>query len=131
MKLVNRDTDYAIRAVCRITEAKSTVLTTVDLSFYLKVPRPILRKVLGKLRRAGILTSCKGKKGGFCLSRSAKEISVLDVLQAVQGPFSLAECFLLKDPCPRRKVCLLKTRLNDIESDVREKLRAISIASIL
>ena len=68
MKLITRDTDYALRALCFIAKHKKEIISVDRLAEESKIPRPFLRKILQKLNRAGILKSYKGQGGGFiCL----------------------------------------------------------------
>lgn len=131
MKLITRDTDYAIRAVCSIAKAGGKIVTTDDLNRSLSIPRPFLRKILQELSRAKILRSCKGKGGGFCLTAAPKNISVMDIIEAFQGKLKIYECMFRKKVCRRTRTCKLKKKLNVIEKNVLAQLRSINIASIM
>lgn len=132
MRLINRDTDYAIRAVCKIAaQEKGKTVTTGELTSSLKIPRPVLRKVMLLLSMSGLLVSSRGKRGGFSLRRSPAKISVMDIIRAVQGQVGLNECFFLKARCPRSKYCKFKKRLDRIEHNVLAELEAITISSII
>ena len=65
MKLITRDTDYAVRALCFIGQRQKRLISASELVANLKIPRPFLRKILQTLNREGILNSYKGKGGGF------------------------------------------------------------------
>lgn len=131
MKLITRDTDYAIRALCHIAKQKEKVVSVTELVKKLRVPRPFLRKILQILNSKGILKSLKGQGGGFKLLRPPEKIFVVDLIRVFQGSFSLNECFLKKMVCPHKKTCQLKKRIDDIEKDVLSKLSTISIAAII
>ncbi len=131
MKLISRNTDYAVRAVCYIARQKEKVVSVTDLVRALNIPRPFLRKILQILNRKALLVSCKGKGGGFQLAGSADKIFLLDLIEAFQGPFSMNECTFKKEICPDRKKCFLKRKIDSIERYVYSELRSITIDSIL
>ena len=131
MRLISRNTDYAVRAVCYIAGQKEKIVSAADLVKAINIPRPFLRKILQALSKQGILVSYKGKDGGFMLGRSADKIYLSELAQVFQGVFSLNECTFKKALCPNRKRCFLKRKIDDIEGHVYSQLRAITIESIL
>ena len=131
MKLITRNTDYAVRALCCIAEQKQEVISADQLVKSLKMPRPFLRKILQILNKEGLLGSYKGKGGGFALALPPGKISLLDVMEIFQGPIRLNECKFKKSDCPYTSNCLLKKEIDGIEKEVMVKLKAITIASII
>ncbi len=131
MKLITRNTDYAVRALCCITEQKQEVISANQLVKSLKMPRPFLRKILQTLNKEGLLNSSKGKGGGFVLAFSPEKITLTDVMKIFQGPIRLNECKFKKSDCPYISDCLLKKKIDEIEKEVIAKLKAITIASII
>ena len=131
MKLITRNTDYAVRALCCITEQKQEVISANQLVKSLKMPRPFLRKILQALNKEGLLNSSKGKGGGFALAVSPEKITLTDVMKIFQGPIRLNECKFKKSDCPYISDCLLKKKIDEIEKEVIAKLKAITIASII
>ena len=131
MKLITRNTDYAIRALCCIAEQKQEVISAGQLVKSLKMPRPFLRKILQTLNKEGLLNSSMGKGGGFALAVSPGKITLTDVMEIFQGPIRLNECKFKKSDCPYTSNCLLKKEIDGIEKEVMVKLKAITIASII
>ena len=131
MKLITRDTDYALRALCAIAKKKDKIVSVTELVKALKIPRPFLRKILQALNKSGILKSYKGPGGGFKLYRSIDKILLVDVIEAYQGKLRLNECFFKKLTCPNTKTCALKKKIDRIEKSVLRQLRSISIKSLL
>ena len=131
MKLITRDTDYAVRALCCIAEQKQEVISADRLVKSLDMPRPFLRKILQTLTKAGLLNSSKGKDGGFSLTVFPEEITLTDVMKIFQGPVRLNECKFKKNDCPYMNDCLLKRKIDEIEKEVIAKLKAITIESII
>ena len=131
MKLITRNTDYAVRALCCIAEQKQEVISADQLVKSLEMPRPFLRKILQTLNKEGLLNSSKGKDGGFALAVSPGEITLTDVMKIFQGSIRLNECKFKKSDCPHINDCLLKKKIDEIEKEVIAKLKAITISSIL
>jgi len=130
MKLLTRDTDYAIRALCCIA-SKEEVISVTHLSGELDMPHAFLRKILQKLTSGGVLTSRRGRRGGFSISRPAEKISVLDIVELFQGRIFLTEHVFRGRMCPRIDACKFRRRLDGIESQVLKALKGITIASIM
>ena len=131
MKLITRNTDYAVRALCYIAEQKQKVISGDRFIKSLEMPRPFLRKILQTLTKAGLLNSSKGKDGGFSLAVSPEKITLFEVMKIFQGSIRLTEHQFKKSDCPHINDCLLKKKLDEIEKEVIVKLKAITISSIL
>jgi len=131
MKLITRDTDYAIRAICYIAGGKNKLTSVSELVKELKIPRPFLRKILQLLNKKRILRSYKGKDGGFLLARPANKIFLLDLIKIFQGTLKLNECLLKKIICPNTKICILKKKIDKIEKHLFLELKPITIDKLL
>ena len=131
MKLLSRNTDYAVRAVCYIAEKKPGVVSVTELVEKLKMPRPFLRKILQALNNEGMLKSYKGIGGGFRLARKPEDIYLTDIMETFQGLFKLNECFFKGKICPDRSSCCLKKKIDSIEEMVCKELRSITLGSML
>ena len=130
MKLITRDTDYALRAICFIAKMKR-VVSVNELVLSLKMPRPFLRKILQRLNKEGILRSSKGANGGFIINTPPGKIFLMDLINIFQGPLKLNECFFRKKICPNENKCHLRKIISGIEHDVIGKLKKINIRSLL
>ncbi|MDP3791116.1 MAG: Rrf2 family transcriptional regulator [Candidatus Omnitrophota bacterium] len=131
MKLISRNTDYAVRAICHMAQEKNAIVSVTELVRTLKIPHPFLRKILQTLNKKGILESHKGAGGGFILSKDPKKLYLTDIMEAFQGPFKLNECFFKKELCPNRRACFLKHKIDTIEDHMFSELKTITIASIM
>jgi len=131
MKLVTRDTDYAVRALCYIARCTDKIVSASDLVEKLKIPKPFLRKLLQILNTKGLLDSYKGKGGGFVLAAAPKKISLLDLIEIFQGKMRLSEHTVRGKKCPHVKKCGLKKRLDAIERYVIDELKSINIAELI
>ena len=131
MKLITRNTDYAVRSLCYIAKQKQEVIPGDRFIKSLEMPRPFLRKILQTLTKARLLNSSKGKDGGFSLAVDPEKITLFEVMKIFQGSVRLTEHQFKKSDCPHINDCLLKKKLDEIEKEVIVKLKAITISSIL
>lgn len=131
MKLITRNTDYAVRAICFMVKSKEKIVSVSKLVSELKIPRSFLRKVLQILNSKGILKSHKGLGGGFLLAAPANKILLMDLIEVFQGSFKLNECFFKKKICPEKNNCALKKKIDAIEKYVISELKAITLADLL
>ena len=130
MKLITRDTDYAIRALCFIAKSKRRI-SVQELVGELKIPRPFLRKILQALNKVGVLNSYKGQGGGFDLAIGPSKISLLSLVKIFQGPFKLNACTFRKKICPDVRLCKVKEKIDKIQEYVSGELRGVTIASLI
>ena len=97
---ITRQADYAVRAIMFLSrlnlhEKASTKLIAETQ----KIPLSFLAKIIAQLSVAGIITTMRGAKGGVCLSRRPGEISVLEVVEAIDGPILLNQCVVSDHEC--------------------------------
>jgi len=131
MKLITRDTDYALRSLIYIAGKKNKITSVTELVRKIKIPRPFLRKLLQRLNKEGILKSSKGQNGGFILAQEPNKIYLADLIKIFQGSLRLNECLFKKAPCPQSRICPLNKIIENIEKDVVSKLSLITVASLL
>lgn len=131
MKLITKNTDYAVKALCHLAKQDGRVVSVSELARQLPVPRPFLRKILQILNKKGLLKSYKGQGGGFRLALRPDKIFLGDLIKILQGPIQLNDCFFKKMFCADLRICLLKKRLNAIERRVISELESIHIASLI
>jgi Rrf2 family protein len=90
---ISRETDYATRVVLLLAcLAPGTQASIAEISLLRQLPVPFVRRMVGSLIKAGILQSSRGARGGVSLARAAADISLLDVVQATEGPLALNSC---------------------------------------
>jgi len=131
MKLITRNTDYAVHALCYLARQDQKSVPVSEMVMALKIPRPFLRKLLQTLSTEGILDSFKGQAGGFALAKNPSKIWLTDLIRIFQGTVELNECIFRKKICPNRSTCKLKHEIDAIEKDVLKRLSVVSIASLL
>ena len=130
MKLINRDTDYAIKALRYIASRENKIINASELVNELRIPRSFLRKILQILNRNRILKSYKGQGGGFRLVLKPNEIFLADLIRIFHGPFEFNNCLFLKNYCPDRNSCILKRKIESIEQRVVAELKSITLESL-
>lgn len=129
--LVNRDTDYAVRALCHLARQPEELAAVPEMCETLRVPRPFLRRILQALARAGMLKSCRGRSGGFRLAKPAGKITLIDVIGVFQGKVDFTRCMYHGKMCPDAKVCPMRKTLKAIEADAVERLKATTIGNLI
>lgn len=99
-----------------------------DLAAQVHLPEPMVGKILKLLARAGLLASTRGVKGGYRLARDPAEISVADIVQAIEGPIAITECTNLDAVnCSIAAMCAVKSNWQTINRVVRDALERISL----
>lgn len=131
MKLITRETDYAIKILLFFAKSKNKKVSAKDLVKEIKLARPILRKIMQNLSRNGLLKSYKGKDGGFCLAVSPGKIMLADLMEIFQGPLKINECLFNREVCPDRKKCVLKEKIDSIENHIVKELSKITMESLI
>lgn len=130
MKLITRNTDYALRALCYMSKQQD-VITVDELVKKLGVPRQFMRKILQQLNKKRILESYKGQGGGFKLRKLPDKIYMIEIMRIFQGNLGLNDCFLKKDICPNKGKCVLRKKIHVIEGDLFKRLKQINVASLI
>jgi len=103
---VTREGDYGIRSVLYLSRQPFKKVSFVnEISEEYKIPRSFLAKILQKLVKAKIVRSYRGVKGGFSLAKQARDITVLEVLEAIEGKLALNICISDKKKCSFSKHC--------------------------
>ena len=95
------------------------------------VPLPTAQKLMGKLANAGLLTSVRGASGGFALARPAADISLADIVEAVEGPISLTMCSDgVNHDCLLDAHCRVKPHMGIVGNAVRGALGAVRLTEL-
>jgi len=107
-------------------------LSATELSAETGVPLPTAQKLMGQLATAGLLSSARGAGGGFALSRSANEISLADIVEAVEGPIAMTVCSGHEGPsdCALDARCRVKPHMGVVGNAVRGALGAVSLTEL-
>jgi Rrf2 family protein len=128
--MLSKTSEYALRSVVFLAENPTSANPLQAIATTTQVPPGYLSKVLQQLVRAGLLTSQRGLGGGFSLARPATEMSVYEVVQAVDPISRILEC-PLKLPEHRGELCALHRRMDDVMEMVEHSFRLTSVADLL
>ena len=90
-----------------------------------------LWQIVNLLKTAGFVRGTRGPKGGYVLLRDPSEITLLDVIQTLEGPLSLVECVDSPDFCPRTEACVAHSVWEEVSVAIRNALQKITLAEIL
>jgi FeS assembly SUF system regulator len=107
-------------------------LTATELSDDTGVPLPTAQKVMQRLAAAGLLVGQRGAGGGYALARGVPEISLADIIEAVEGPFELTQCASNEGPsdCALDAHCRVKPHMSVVGHAVRGALGAVSLEEL-
>lgn len=136
MLKINKLTDYAIVVLAEIAgitvrTGREAVASVQELSEQTKLPAPTVSKILKRLACGGIAVSERGKNGGYRLARKACEISLIDVIHAMEGTFAITECAEASSvPCCYAGSCAVEKNWIRINNAVKSALASISIADM-
>lgn len=128
---LSRITDYGIVLMVYLArQGSESTLNARDLAAGAELPLPVVSKVLKSLARHGLLVSQRGSKGGYTLARPAEEISVPEMISAVEGPISLTECTIHPGACSQELSCHVREPWQRINAAVHGALEKISLADL-
>lgn len=131
MKLLTKNTDYAIRALLALAREKDVYISAKQISQEQNIPYEFLRKILQRLIKEGVVISKEGGTGGFMLNVSPASLKVADVIRIFQGELQLSECMFRQQICQNRAKCVLRKNIQRIEKMVVREFRGITIQSLL
>jgi Rrf2 family protein len=94
------------------------------------VSYPLACKLMQKLHASRLIDSCMGPKGGFTLGRAPEEITLLEVVEAIQGPISINRCLLRSDACNRQADCPVREKLAEVQEKILSSLAGITFADL-
>lgn len=101
MLAINQKADYAARILLRLAMQPPGATTTArEAAQACLIPYALARRLFSLLANAGFLKAHRGKKGGFSLARPPSEISLLEVVEAIEGPLALNRCVIKPEQCP-------------------------------
>jgi FeS assembly SUF system regulator len=126
-------TDYGLLLLTCVARTPNSALRTArDLAVETSLPLPTVSRLLQELLKSGLLHSQRGTKGGYSLARKAGEISIVDVVAALEGPIALTECSTdVTGVCDLEPSCPIKSNQRVINQAVRGVLETITIADLV
>lgn len=126
MLRIARQTDYAARLLLHLASlGEGSTASIAEISKHRLLPVSFVRRMVARLVIAGILKSTRGSKGGVQLGRPAAEISMADLVQAMEGPIALNDCVHERDACPFLASCPVQKAWVDVSSALTQHLSSI------
>ena len=132
MNIVRQNTDYAFRALINLARRYGRdVISTKVLAEEEDISYQFACKILQKLQSAKLVRSSMGPKGGYYLSKPPARVSLLEIIEAVQGRVSLNKCLLADDACKRKPNCGVSEKLAELQEYVESFLRDVTLDEFL
>lgn len=129
MLRLSKLTDYGIVVMAHLARQPERPHTAAEIAAALPVGAPTVSKLLKLLARGGLLTSRRGAKGGYVLAREAGQISVAQVIDALEGPIALTEC-VLPGACRQAERCGARGNWMKLSGTVYRALNGVSLAEM-
>jgi Rrf2 family protein len=131
MEVIKRNTDYALRAMVSLAAGRrSGPASTRRLAGRAGIPYPLACKIMQRLKKAGLTNSSMGPKGGFVLAKSPSKISILAIIETMQGSLRLNKCLLGANGCPKRPRCPVSGKLVKLQNHIERYLGGISLEEV-
>ena len=146
MLRITRQTDYGIVLMTLFIEGHAAegnggaagdgsdakVMSARDMAAETKLPLPTVSKILKALTRADVLTSTRGVKGGYSLARGATDITVANIIEALEGPIAITDCAVpeLERECMIKSSCPCESNWARINDAVRNALSAVRLSDM-
>jgi len=122
---ITRQADYAVRAVLYLARiAPGERASTAQIAREQKIPLTFLAKIVSQLSASGIVRATRGAHGGVALARPAGEISLLEIVEAIDGPVMLSECTINPDTCTFSDNCVVRVVWCETRAELAQRLAA-------
>lgn len=127
---ITRQADYALRAVLYLAQIEPNQrAATGKIAEQQLIPPSFLAKIISQLSVAGLISTSRGARGGVALARPPEEISVLEVVEAIDGPIMLNECTTNASACQFGDDCVLRPLWCETRADLVDKLGKATFAN--
>jgi Rrf2 family protein len=121
--------DYGLMAIHYIAIHDEGAVSAKRIAEEFAIPQELLAKILQRLAKQGLIVSHNGPKGGYMLTRRAAEISVGEVIRALEGPINIVSC-LEDSACPQMERCSLRRPVKKLQVAISEMLDTMSLAEL-
>ena len=129
---LSRLTDYAVVILSEIVQRRGKIVSASSLAKRTGIPAPTVSKILKKLTKKGLLHSIRGTSGGYHCDKSTADITVADIIEAIEGPIALTACVSgSQKNCSMEDTCLLSNRWNPVNSAVQSALAKVSLTDLI
>jgi Rrf2 family protein len=129
---ITRQADYAVRAVLHLTKMGNTErAATSTVAKEQHIPPSFLAKIISQLSIAGLLHTSRGARGGVMLARDPKDITLLEVVEAIDGPIQLNECVGSEGTCTFDENCPIKPVWCNAQEELVNRLKNTNFADLM
>jgi len=129
---ITRQADYALRAMVYLAQLEPTQrAATSQIAEEQRIPPSFLAKIISQLSIAGLIHTSRGARGGVTLAREPKAISLLEVVEAIDGPIMLNECTDDTTTCPFGENCEIRSLWCDAQDELVNRLRGTTFAQFV
>lgn len=131
MLRITKQTDYAIVLMTQLAGRREGVQNARDLARVVNLPLPTVSKILKAMTRAALVVSHRGVKGGYSLAKDPKDITIADLVEALEGPIAITECLdEINSDCDIECSCPTRTNWQRVNNAVRGALAAIPLSEM-
>ena len=124
--------DYAIRSMIFIASLpEDAVVLRSEICETQKIPSSFMAKILRSLVRAQLLRSTRGVNGGFSLARPASQVTLLDILESIEGPLALTDCVPSPAECEHSMNCPANAVWARVQNSIKEILRSSTLEDLV
>lgn len=127
---IGKLTDYSLVILSLLARSSQTLLSSNQVVEQTGIQKPTVAKLMKHLTHHGFLHAERGASGGYQLARSPKEISVVDIIKALEGPIALMQCNLGAENCAIAEQCPSKGPWQQINQILLETLSAVSLIDL-
>ena len=131
MLRVTKLTDYATVVMTVLAALPGEVLSAPELAEQAGLEAPTVAKVLKPLAAAGLVAGFRGANGGYRLARTAADINLVEIVEAMEGPLAMTECSVHDGQCGIEASCGVRANWRRINDVVADALRGVSLAQML
>ena len=131
MLRVTKLTDYATVVLTALAARPDVVLSAAELAERAGLEMPTVAKLLKPLAQAGLVEGFRGTNGGYRLARAASQISLVEIVEAMEGPLGMTECSVHAGACGIEHSCGVRANWRRINDVVADALRSVTLAQML
>lgn len=129
---ITRQADYALRTVLHLARlAQDERASTSQIAREQRIPSSFLAKIISQLTIAGFLQTARGARGGVSLACAPSEVTMLQVIEAIDGPIWLNLCLSDPENCPFGNDCPIRTVWCEVQAGLIERLRTTTFGDLL
>ena len=125
---LNKKTEYGLLALQYITSQPLKMATAREIADAYNISPTLLAKVLQSLAKKGIVESVQGAQGGYRVTSDPQDLSIARVVEAIEGPIHITDCYLHTAGCERTPECTLRDRFGLLQNGIMNQLNTVSLA---